>query len=267
MEKILNKIENNRDFVVGWNLYATAASGHQKAGLIEKSLKMMRKMEDRMPSQRRPALGFLLSLYANIGDKFELLQLWRTYKPADEEMNELYCIMITSLAKLDDLKGAERIFEEWESRCIVYDSRVLNRLLVAYSRNALLEKAESVATRAAQGRALYASTWNVLAMGYMERNDMAKAVKMLKSAMSVARLGWRPSPAVFTACLNYLEEKGDTEEVKEIIRLFKKSVPSMRDVHHRWPRSCMEAGKPVSEVLDQMKMDRFEFDRETDVCS
>ncbi|GLT69129.1 hypothetical protein SLA2020_413050 [Shorea laevis] len=265
MEKILNQMEDSPEFVVGWKLYSIAALGYQKVGSIERSIKMLRKMEEMMPLRRRPALDFLLTLYANIGEKDELLRVWKTFNPAKEQMDELYCHMITSLAKLDDLEGAEKIFEEWESQCTMYDFRVLNRLLVAYCRIGLLEKAEVVVTKAVEGRTPYASTWNILAMGYMEQKQMAKAVEMLKKAMSVARGGWRPHPTTLTAaCLDYLEEKGDVEVADEIIRFFQHSGPLTRDIYHRLLRSCIKAGKSVSEVLDQMKMDGFDTDEETE---
>ena len=166
MEKILKRMEDDPCFMTDWKSYSAAANGYLKVGSIKKALVMLQKMEELMPHERRKAaLECLLSLYASTGRKEELYRVWNTYKTSNNVMGGPYACMITSLAKLDDIEGAERIFEEWESECTTYDFRVLNRLLVAYCKKGLFEKAESVAKKSAEGRTPFASTWNVLAIG------------------------------------------------------------------------------------------------------
>lgn len=262
MERALN-LAGNR-FFVDWKLYSMMASGYLKLGSIEKALAMLKKMEGMIPYQKTNlAFEVLITLYASTGKKDELYRVWNTYKPSEEQINGPCASMITSLMKLDDLEGAEKVFEEWESRCTTYDFRVLNRLLVAYCRNSLFEKAEASANKAAHGRTPYASTWNILAVGYREHNQMPKAVEMLKKAISVGRQGWWPQPITLDACLDYLERQGDVSEMEDMIGLLKKLGPLNRDIYHRWLRTCVAAGGSVSEVIDQMKMDGFSADEET----
>lgn len=238
IEKILNRMEDDPHITVDWRVYSLAASGYLKVGSTEEALVKLQKMEEVMPAGRmKAAFEYLLSLYASTGRKDELYRVWDTYKPSNGLMDKPYACMITSLAKLDDIEGAEKIFEEWESRCTTYDFRVLNRLLIAYCRKGLFEKAESVAKKADEGRKPYASTWNVLAIGYAENKQMPKAVEMLKKALSVGRKGWKPNPATLEACLDYLKERGDSTEMEEIIDLLKEIGSLDSDTNQKFLRT------------------------------
>ncbi|CAB4273321.1 unnamed protein product [Prunus armeniaca] len=263
METILNRMEEDSNFIVDWKIYSMAASGYLKVGMIKKACSMLKMMERMMPLQGRKSLEFLITLYANTGHKGELYRVWNTYKQSNEPMDVPYGCMISSLAKLDDIEGAERIFEEWESQCTeYYDFRVLNRLLVAYCKKGLFDKAESAVKKAAEGRIPYASTWNALAMGYTESKQMPKAIETLKKALSVDRWGWVPDSSTLTACLDYLEGQGDFEGIEEIISLLKNLGPLSRDLYHRLLRASAASGKSVSIILDQMKVDGFTADEE-----
>ncbi|XP_010272479.1 PREDICTED: pentatricopeptide repeat-containing protein At2g20710, mitochondrial-like isoform X1 [Nelumbo nucifera] len=264
MEETLNQMEKDPYITIDWNTYAIIANGYIKAGLFDNALAMLKKMERIIITQRSTTVGldYLLSLYSSMGRKDELYRVWNLYKLSGKR-NSSYCCMITSLAKLDDIKGAEMIFKEWESNCAFYDFRVLNRLLVAYCKNGLFDKAELVLQKAVVGRTPYASTWNILAMGYVENKQMSKAVEMLKKAMLVAREGWRPNLATLVACLDYLEEKRDVEGVEDLVRLFRATGPLSRDLYHRLLRIYLAAGKPSSSILDQMKVDGLPINEET----
>lgn len=265
MEKILQRIEEDFEFKADWRVYSIAASGYLSAGMETKALSMLKKMEEKIPPQRnKSAFEFLLSLYERTGRKDELYRVWSMFKPSIRQMDVPYALMITSLAKLDDIEGAERIFEEWESKCTVYDFRVLNRLLVAYCRKGLFDKAESVVNRAVVGRTPYASTWNVLALGYADHGLMSKAVEMLKKAMLVGREDWKPNNETLEACLDFLEEQRDAETMEELIRLCKSSGTVSKEMYYRLLRTSIADGKPVLGILDQMKMDGFSADEVID---
>ncbi|TXG55166.1 hypothetical protein EZV62_020422 [Acer yangbiense] len=196
---------------------------------------------------------------------------WKVYSIAangylkGRQFGSSYACMITCLAKLDDVEGAEKIFEEWESQCTAMcGNRVLISLIIAYCKEGLFEKADSAVNKALEGKKPRASLWNVLAVGYEKDNQMPKAVEMLKRAISVGKQGWSPNSVTLDACLDHLEGQEDVDGIKDMIRLLKKSGPLTRDIYHRWLRTCVAAGDSVSEVVDQMKMDGFSVDEETD---
>lgn len=265
MEKILKRIEEDSKFNADWRIYSIAASGYLSAGLETKALSMLKKMEEKIPPHKNKSVfEFLLSLYERTGRKDELYRVWSTFKPLITQTDVPYALMITSLAKLDDIEGAERIFQEWESKCTVYDFRVLNRLVAAYCRKGLFDKAESVVNQAVVGRTPYASTWNVLAKGYAEHRRMSKAVEMLKKSMLVGRKDWKPKHDIVETCLDYLEEQGDEETMEEIIQLCKSSGTVSKEMYYRLLRTSIAGGKPVLGILEQMKMDGFSADEEVD---
>lgn len=248
MEKFLNRMEEDPHISVDWNIYSVAASGYLKVGLIDKALEMLKKIESNRPHlERFSAFKYLLSLYARTSHKQELYRVWNLYKPS-YECPEAYSCMITCLTKLDDIEGAEKIFQEWECECTMYDFRVLNRLLSAYCKRCLFDKAESLVNKVIEERMPYASTWNILAKGYVEDKQMPKAVEMLKKAISVGRKGWRPNSIILDACIEYLEGQGNLEEIEEIARLCKNLGIPDGDIHHRLLRTSAAGEKSVSAI-------------------
>ncbi|XP_065875508.1 pentatricopeptide repeat-containing protein At2g20710, mitochondrial-like isoform X2 [Euphorbia lathyris] len=234
MEKILNQINKDPQLVDGWPAYATAANGYLKFGLIEPALTVLRKMEKMMPLGRSTKdFECLLSLYAKTGRKDELFRVWNTYKSLVELNGETFCCMISLLSKLEDINSAESIFKECESQRTKYDIRVLNKLLTAYCYNGLLEKAEAAVAKTAEGGRLYQSTLTILARGYVEHDQMSKAVETFKKAISVGRKGWKPDMTVLNACFDYLKAQGDAKSLEEIIKLLKSKELLTRDMHHR----------------------------------
>ncbi|KAG5556314.1 hypothetical protein RHGRI_006800 [Rhododendron griersonianum] len=223
MDRIVQRMESDPNVVLDWNAYSIAAMGFINAGLTEKALEMLKKSECLMLTSKRRrsrAFDFLLTQYATIGKKDEVLRLWELHKKTEKIYNKSYISVITSLLKLDDIEEAEKIFEEWDSSELFYDFRVPNFLIGAYCRKGLMEKAETLIYRARmKGGKPLAHTWYYLAAGYVDVNEMPKAIEALKVAVSAFKPGWKPSGPVLVACLEYLKEKGDVEEAKEFLRL------------------------------------------------
>ncbi|CAN1231289.1 Pentatricopeptide repeat-containing protein At2g20710, mitochondrial [Linum perenne] len=255
MEELIRKIDEDPKADVSWSLYTTAANGYMTVGLTEKGLALLKKAEGMMPTHRRTfAVEFLLTLYAKAGDKDEVYRVWNAYKPSSELSNQYGC-MIACLSKLDDLEGAEKVYEEFQSRTnVFFDFRVLNRLLVAYCNRGLMEKAESAAEKAAVGRVSYASTWQILANGYLELGQMEKAVEMLKSALAIARRDWIPHQELLDSCLDYLEKKGDAEGMEDVAKLLKNVESYDGDLYPRLVRTYIAAGQSADSDHDCVTM-------------
>ncbi|KAF5187784.1 Pentatricopeptide repeat-containing protein [Thalictrum thalictroides] len=221
MEKILEKMEVDPEVNMDWNNYAMAASGYIKAGLTSKALGMLKKAEELITERTsKSAYDLLLKLYAETGKKEELYRVWDKYKLSEKDSNPAYQRMIGSLLKLDDITGSEKILEEWESGCPAYDFRVPNLLIDAYCKNGLLEKAEILVNKTIEkGKKPFANTWEILATGYLEDNQIPKAVEALKSAFLARWPGWKPHRDTLAACLLYLKQQGDAEKTEEFVRL------------------------------------------------
>ncbi|PIA55325.1 hypothetical protein AQUCO_00800217v1 [Aquilegia coerulea] len=221
IERTIQIMEAAPEVTMDWNCYAIAAKGYIKAGLIDKALEMLKKTEELSTGRKRKyAYDSLLALYADTGKKEELYRIWDQYKKSEKLYNSIYRRMIGSLLKLDDINGAEKILEEWESGNKSHDFRVPNLLVAVYCKNGVLENAEMLVNKAVEkGKKPYADTWGILATAYVEHNQIPKAVEALKAAFLKRRSGWKPHRDTLAACLAYMKQLGNAEKTEEFVRL------------------------------------------------
>ncbi|CAK9181801.1 unnamed protein product [Ilex paraguariensis] len=247
MDKIVTKMESDHRVTLDYFTYAVAAGGYLKVGLVDKALAMLSKLEGQMISTKKRNVAFdcLLRLYAGTGKKDELHRIWNLYKK-EKIFNKGYMTMMSSLSKFNAIEDAEKIFEEWESRGLAYDFRIPNCLIDVYCRNGFLGKAESLLERGiANGGNPSANTWCSLAGGYIENNQVANAVEALKKAILICPSNWKPSKETLSACLEFLERRGDVEEAEEFIEQLKTHKIFSAAVHDRL-LSCIRVGKTQS---------------------
>ncbi|KDP21920.1 hypothetical protein JCGZ_03058 [Jatropha curcas] len=139
MEKIITEMESGTKIAFDWSSYSAAATGYRKAGLLDKALEMLKKSERLITSERRnTTYEILITQYAAIGKKDEVLRIWELYKKNKKVYNKGYVSVINSVLRFDDIETAEKIFEEWECLNLVYDIRIPNFLVRTYSRKGLL---------------------------------------------------------------------------------------------------------------------------------
>ncbi|XP_041004008.1 pentatricopeptide repeat-containing protein At2g20710, mitochondrial-like [Juglans microcarpa x Juglans regia] len=206
MEKLLMKMEADPEITIDWNAYAVAANGYLKAGLHEKTIEMLKKAEQLVSGKTRPI--HIMSAYGAMG------KVW----------NSVYLCMISSLVKLDDLDGAEKILEEWVSVTTFLDFRIPRVLITAYCEKGLLEKAEAYIERLKDsGMEVDPFTLDRLASGYRAHGQVEKAVETMKQALLAGLPGYKPNRFILAEHLEYLKEKGDVEAAEEILRLLREN--------------------------------------------
>ncbi|KAK3227120.1 hypothetical protein Dsin_006982 [Dipteronia sinensis] len=161
---------------------------------------------------------------------------------------------------------------EWESKNSHYDIRIPNFLMGAYCRRGLMEKAETFVDRIiSKGGKLDHKTWFYLATGYLQNNQLQKAVEKMKEAIAVCHNRWKPRKDVVAACLEYFKLEGDVEEARNFINLLRaKNIISV-DVQDRLlnnflceepnldARSELNAGDALAgdgEALSEPEVDR-----------
>ncbi|KAF9624933.1 hypothetical protein IFM89_015653, partial [Coptis chinensis] len=221
MEKNFQHIEVDPNIIMDWDCYAIAANGYIRVGLIDKALEMLKNSEKSITRiQRKVAYNFLLTLYASARNKEDVRRIWKLYKSLEKLNNKAYICMIGSLLKLDDMAGAEKILEEWESGNNLYDFRIPNLLVVAYCKTGLVEKAEKLMNVTIEkGKKPFISSWDHLATGYVQANQLPKALKAVESAFPARRGRWMPNRDTLSACLEYLKQQGDAVKTEEFVRL------------------------------------------------
>lgn len=219
MEKLLANMEVDRGVILGWFLYSVAADGYIKAGQLDKSLAMLKKSEQLIKGKsKRAAYESLLTKYAAIGKKDDVYRIWNICKNLNGSHNSVYISMLTALSKLNDIEGAERILEEWESGKTCFDIRIPSVMVSAYCKKGMLEKAEAfIGGLLKRGNKLDGRIWDRLARGYYKCNDMDKAVDAMKKAVLESPQGWKPYPFTFAACIEHMKDKNDLESALEIL--------------------------------------------------
>lgn len=221
MEKLLSDMACDPHFTMDWSVYVVAANGYMKSGYIEKGLAMLKKAERTVPyKSKQLAYEMILTSYATAGDKEGVYRMWNLYKDLGKVYNSSFLSMISSLMKLDDVDGAERIFKEWECTYEVLDARVLNLMIRAYCKKGLVEKAEACVKKFIDsGKEINSKTWECLAAGYCENNQMGKSVDTMKKALLASRPGWSPNQSTLAACLDYLKILGDVGRADELMKI------------------------------------------------
>ncbi|XP_034196822.1 pentatricopeptide repeat-containing protein At2g20710, mitochondrial-like [Prunus dulcis] len=163
-----------------------------------------------------------MTSYAAIGSKHEVYRIWELYKNVVGFYNNGYRCMLSSLLKMDDIYGAEKIVEEWESGNKFFNIQIPNLLINAYCRKGLLEKAKSYVKKLSEGGKECCRTWALLATTYHMNDRMEEAVETLKmAASSASRPGWKFDNSTLAACFEYLKQKGDVEKAHELLILFR----------------------------------------------
>ncbi|KAB1201037.1 hypothetical protein CJ030_MR0G005157 [Morella rubra] len=212
-------MESDPQLVLDWNSYAIAANGYLKVGLPDEALAMAKKLEVFVVNAKRSniALDLLLKLYAETRKKDELHRIWELYRGKEKIYNKGYISMISSLLAFDDIEGAEKIFQEWESRKLSYDFRVPNLLIDAYCKKDLLAKAKALVNKVVTKGGKPSVDSYYLASGYLEDNHIPKA---LMKAIAVCPPHWKPSKETLASCVECLEGKGDVVGADKFINSF-----------------------------------------------
>lgn len=219
MEKLLMEMEIDPITSVQWNSYVSVANGYSKCGLTEKASSMLKKAEW-LIQQNKEKHGYkiLITLCAGIGNKDEVYRLWNLYKRMGHISSTCYFTMITSLLRLDDIEGAEKILTEWDYGKTYHDIRLPRVMVEAYCDKGMLKKAESYLQKIlAMGKKPHSSLWDRLAYGYCLKKYTSKALETLKNAIAAGSVGWRPNCVALGSCIDYLKQKGGMDEAKQLL--------------------------------------------------
>ncbi|GLJ41045.1 hypothetical protein SUGI_0849740 [Cryptomeria japonica] len=220
-----------------WSTYGNLANIYIKAGLSDKAQAMLQEMEMKINQWDRELFIYLITLYAGVGNKDGVNRMWQSLKSAFPKLTNMnFICMLDSLVKLDDLEGAEKLIEEWESAVVDYDFRVPNILLKAYVNNGLVEKAELFVELALdKQRKPICNTWEILAEGYLKTMQLDKATQAMDKALSIMKQDeWKPKPANVQALLKHFQECSDMEHEEQYHKLLR----DMNFANKEYKESC-----------------------------
>ncbi|KAI3685244.1 hypothetical protein L6452_34482 [Arctium lappa] len=266
VEKIHEEMVNDTHVKVGWSSLCTLANIYMKSGLIEKATLALRNAEDKLSVNNRFGYFFLITNYASLRNKAGVLRLWESCKRVDGKLTcANYMCMVLSLVKIGDVKEAEKVFVEWESRCRRYDVRVSNILLGAYVRDGLMEKAEKFHVRTLEkGGCPNYKTWEILVEGYVRSQKMEKAIVAMKEMFKMLKhCDWRPSRAMIESILGYFEVNGKLEDAKRYLTVLREFNLASLNVYRTLIRMHVARKEPTDEILEMMEDDKIDMDGET----
>ncbi|KAJ9690449.1 hypothetical protein PVL29_012876 [Vitis rotundifolia] len=88
IDNIVTRMESDPRIILDWNSYAVAANGYLKVGLVDKTLVMMKKLEELIDAKgSNVAFVNLLKLYAETRQRDELDRVWMLYKKKEKIYN------------------------------------------------------------------------------------------------------------------------------------------------------------------------------------
>ncbi|KAF3445976.1 hypothetical protein FNV43_RR11153 [Rhamnella rubrinervis] len=266
MEMVYKEMVKDDDVEVGWSTLTTLANIYVKAGLFDKASLALRGAEKKLSNCNRLGYFFLITIYASLNNKEEVLRLWEASKAVSGRITcANYMCILSCLVKLGDIVEAEKIFLQWESDHGNYDIRVSNVLLGAYMRSGLIEKAESLHLHTLErGGCPNYKTWEILMEGWVKSQNMDKAINAMKKGISMMKhCDWRPSPGIVMSIAEYFEKEGNVEDAcwygKAIHDLGFASLPLYKSLL----RMHLSAKRPASGILKMMEEDIIEMDNET----
>lgn len=267
IENILKEMESQPHIVMDWSTYAAVANYYIKAGLIDKANDALKKAEERLDNKDGLGHNHLISLHSSLGNTSEVLRMWDLEKSACKRcINKDYIVMMESLARLGDFRECEKLLEEWEASGNCYDFRVPNALIIAYSDKGLYGRAKGLLEDLVnKGKSTTPNSWERLATGFLEKDEMEKALYCMKAALSlhVESKIWKPNPKSITSILNSLGEKGSAEDVETFVASLRNVVPLNRQIYHALLKAYIRDGKEVDGLMKRMKADELDEDRET----
>jgi len=180
--------------------------------------------------------------------------------------NTSYICLLSSLIRMGDIEGAEFFFKEWESVKTFDDSRVYYPLINAYIEKRWLEKAELLLERVVdKGGKPNARTWEALAEGYIQNDQIQKAMEAMKKSLSIeGNSPWQPNSVNVLAILKHFQKQGDVKSAEDFFKILRCVKFVSTEIYNSYLRTYVYAGKVHPGISELMLEDNVSPDEETD---
>ncbi|KAM1027636.1 hypothetical protein ACFX2G_041254 [Malus domestica] len=226
MEEVFEKMKVDRTINPNWTTFSTMATMYIKRGQLDKAEACLRKVESRITGRDRIPYHYLLSLYVSVGKKEEAYRVWNVYKASFPTIPNLgYHAIISSLLRLGDVEGSEKLYEEWLTVKSTYDPRIANLFITFYIKEGDFDSAQSFYNHMVDvGGKPNSSTWESLTEGHMEERRISEALSCWKEAFSAeGSKSWRPKPVNVSAFLELCEQEADSVSKEVFMGLLSQS--------------------------------------------
>ena len=186
MEQVFEQMKQDRTINPNWTTFNTMAIMYTKMGQIEKAEDCLKNVESRITDRDWIPYHYLIT-YGNVGNKEKAYRVRKIYKTIFPGIPNLaYHAIISSLVRLGDIEGAEKIYDEWLQVKSSFDPRITNLLMGWYVKEGNLDKAESFFNHMVEvGGKLNSSSWETLAEGHIGERRISEALSCWKEAFMV----------------------------------------------------------------------------------
>ncbi|XP_059311789.1 pentatricopeptide repeat-containing protein At1g02370, mitochondrial-like [Lycium ferocissimum] len=257
VERVFEEIKQENAKECDWTTYSNLAVAYVKAGLHEKAVLALKKLEEEMDPRNREAYHYLISLHARISNLGEVYRIWDSLKRFLEKTNSTYLVMLQSLGKLNDINGLEKCYEEWESNCSTYDMRLANNVIGAYLRHDMLNDAEKVfhcALKRSDGPFFLA--WEMFMLFYLRKRQIDHALLCMEAIASQLKENkWRPKNETINKFLEYFVEERDVDGAEEFYKFLKKVNCLNSDVYSSLLQTYVAANRTPDDMMLRIKED------------
>ncbi|KAI4331868.1 hypothetical protein L6164_016821 [Bauhinia variegata] len=239
MEQAFEKMTKYKIIIPNWTTFSTMATMYIKMDHLDKAEECLRNVEGSIRgSKDRIPFHYLLSLYGNAGKKEDVYRVWNTYKLIFSSIpNVAYLSIISSLVRIGDIEGADKLYEEWLSVKSTYDPRIGNLLIGWYVKNGNADKALGIfehmikvggrpnsSTWELLGGKPDSSTWELLADGHIGENRISEALTCFEEAFKAdSSKSWRPKPESVSAFFRLCKDKDDLASIEALTGLLRQS--------------------------------------------
>lgn len=226
MEQVFEQMKQDKTVNPNWTTFSTMATMYIKMGQFEKAEESLRRVESRITGRDRIPYHYLLSLYGSVGNKEEIYRVWNVYKSIFPSIPNLgYHAIISSLLRIDDIEGAENVYQEWLPFKSSYDPRIANLFMGYYVNKGNLDKAINFVDHVVEvGGKPNSATWETLAKGHTGEKRISEALSYWKEAFAAeGAKNWRPKPVNVSAFLDLCEQEADLESKEVLVGLLEKA--------------------------------------------
>ncbi|KAK9084356.1 hypothetical protein Scep_030827 [Stephania cephalantha] len=269
VESIMKELQDGDGLKCDWTTYSNLAAIYVDAGDYERAESALKELEKNIKHSDRTPYHFLISLYTGTSNLSEVHRVWNSLKEAFPKPSNLsYLAMLQALAKLDDLEGLKKCYEEWESGLTSYDMRLTNTVLGVYLRKDMREEAEILGEDARRRGAGPNFRTHELFMDYYMRNRQADlALSCMETAVSKAaenpkECKWKPTKERVNTFMSYFEEQKDADSAKAFCKMLKKINCLDVDAYCLLLRTYVAAGKVEPKMRRRIKKDGIEVNSE-----
>lgn len=224
VERVFEEITRDEKETCNWTTYSNLAGAYVKYNLREKAESTLKLLENEIKRPSREPYHFLITFYSTLQNRDEVHRLWNVLKSSFETTSNVsYRIILQALAKVKDLEGMIKCFEEWESNCTYYDTRVANVVVGGYLKHDMVEEAELVFQEAVKkSKGPFVQTLALFMKHYLASQQMDLAFKCLETAAAREESDWYPHGDSIDAFMKHFEQEKDVESAEKLYKCLKR---------------------------------------------